>query len=198
MKIQWNKVTWYSKLGAVIVFLFVIPFISFQIGRKYEQVQMSIDTELSTLSPNKTADTDDQEIDNALFALIGKDEQPAKKLEFGKYQIFDGHGQISVENMSRGDLNGDGMQDAFVQELWCAASCGQQFALVLKTETGVQAYKVVPPDIETAGYKQYTIKSTDIENGRVNIVANNGTKDISFAYTLTKNAKGEYSLQKIK
>lgn len=34
---QWNTVTWYSKLGAVILFLFVVPILTFYIGREYER-----------------------------------------------------------------------------------------------------------------------------------------------------------------
>lgn len=34
--VQWNKVTWYSKALAVILFLIVVPLLSFHIGRSYE------------------------------------------------------------------------------------------------------------------------------------------------------------------
>ncbi len=37
MKIELNKVTWYSKLLAVILFLFILPGLTFYIGRQYEQ-----------------------------------------------------------------------------------------------------------------------------------------------------------------
>ncbi len=36
MKIEWTKVTWYSKLLAVILFLSIIPSLTFYIGRQYE------------------------------------------------------------------------------------------------------------------------------------------------------------------
>ena len=35
MHIQWNKVTWYSKLLALILFV-ALPFIGFYLGIKYE------------------------------------------------------------------------------------------------------------------------------------------------------------------
>ena len=38
MKIIWNKVTWYSKLAAVIVFLLVL-ILGIYIGRQYQQIQ---------------------------------------------------------------------------------------------------------------------------------------------------------------
>ncbi len=39
MQIHWNKVTWYSKLAAIILFIFIIPALTFYIGMKYEEVQ---------------------------------------------------------------------------------------------------------------------------------------------------------------
>ena len=41
MSIKWNKYTWYSKLGALILFILVIPVISFYIGMQY---QSTVDT----------------------------------------------------------------------------------------------------------------------------------------------------------
>ncbi|MFA6601633.1 MAG: hypothetical protein WCT02_02110 [Candidatus Paceibacterota bacterium] len=38
MTIEWNKVTWYSKLGALILFVIVVPFLTFYIGREYERI----------------------------------------------------------------------------------------------------------------------------------------------------------------
>lgn len=35
MKIEWNRVTWYSKLGAIILFFVVIPVLAFYIGEQY-------------------------------------------------------------------------------------------------------------------------------------------------------------------
>ncbi len=37
MPIKYNKVTWYSKLGAVILFVLVVPCLTFYIGRVYQQ-----------------------------------------------------------------------------------------------------------------------------------------------------------------
>ncbi len=37
MKIEWNKVTWYSKLGAILLFIFVVPIVTFYIGTQYEK-----------------------------------------------------------------------------------------------------------------------------------------------------------------
>jgi hypothetical protein len=37
MKIEWNRVTWYSKLLAVILFILVLPAWTFYLGMKYEE-----------------------------------------------------------------------------------------------------------------------------------------------------------------
>lgn len=42
MKIIWNEVTWYSKLAAVILFLVIVPCITFYIGFKYGEVKTLI------------------------------------------------------------------------------------------------------------------------------------------------------------
>lgn len=39
MRIEWNKVTWYSKLGAIILFIFIVPILCFYIGMRYEQTR---------------------------------------------------------------------------------------------------------------------------------------------------------------
>lgn len=38
--IQWNKVTWYSRLVAIVVFVGIIPTLTFIIGMQYGQLQM--------------------------------------------------------------------------------------------------------------------------------------------------------------
>jgi len=39
--IEWNRVTWYSKLGAIILFLGVIPALCFYIGTQYEVIAVT-------------------------------------------------------------------------------------------------------------------------------------------------------------
>ncbi|MBC7766839.1 hypothetical protein H7Y21_02505 [Arenimonas sp.] len=39
MQIQWNKVTWYSRLAAIILFILLIPMLTFYIGMKYQEVK---------------------------------------------------------------------------------------------------------------------------------------------------------------
>lgn len=49
MKIEFNKVTWYSRLTAEIVFLLVIPVLAFYIGRQFESVITLYDTSNSAI-----------------------------------------------------------------------------------------------------------------------------------------------------
>jgi hypothetical protein len=38
LMIKWNEITWYSRLGAIILFLGVVPALSFYIGIQYESI----------------------------------------------------------------------------------------------------------------------------------------------------------------
>lgn len=37
--IKFNEVTWYSKLAAVILFIILLPILTFYIGMQYQQVK---------------------------------------------------------------------------------------------------------------------------------------------------------------
>ena len=37
MNIKFNEVTWYSKLGAVVLFLLIVPILTFIVGRQYQE-----------------------------------------------------------------------------------------------------------------------------------------------------------------
>lgn len=50
MDIQWNSVTWYSRLGALLFFLFVLPTLTFCIGREYEKTLQTISL-IDSISP---------------------------------------------------------------------------------------------------------------------------------------------------
>ena len=39
--IEWNQVTWYSKLGAIILFISIVPALCFYIGIQYQLAQQS-------------------------------------------------------------------------------------------------------------------------------------------------------------
>ncbi len=55
MTIEWNKVTWYSKLAAVIVFLLVLV-LGFYIGLQYEKLQITKNYSQIEASENEGVD----------------------------------------------------------------------------------------------------------------------------------------------
>jgi len=52
MKIQWNNVTWYSRLIALILFI-ALPFAGFYLGMKYQEAVNPSTTKIATNSANK-------------------------------------------------------------------------------------------------------------------------------------------------
>ncbi|MEI8337967.1 MAG: hypothetical protein WCF92_02360 [bacterium] len=52
MKIKFNEVTWYSKLGAVIVLFIIVPLISFYLGNYYQETKFIIKN-ISKVAPQK-------------------------------------------------------------------------------------------------------------------------------------------------
>lgn len=58
MKIEWNKVTWYSKLLAIILFLLAIPSLTFYIGKEYEKTLASYVLLPENQSPISTTKND--------------------------------------------------------------------------------------------------------------------------------------------
>jgi hypothetical protein len=42
MMIQWNTVTWYSRILSIIVFVGIMPAVNFYIGVQYEQTQAAL------------------------------------------------------------------------------------------------------------------------------------------------------------
>lgn len=109
MHIEFNKVTWYSKLGALILFIVVVPAITFYFGRKYEEVRiLSSSINIGTVSNSSKSSVDYL---NSTYIIDGdtikfKDGKADSEYEtiFGKPIIF-GNPTIS-------DINGDGKDDA--------------------------------------------------------------------------------------
>jgi hypothetical protein len=42
--IEWNEYTWYSKLGAIILFILVVPVLAFYVGVQYEETLETLDS----------------------------------------------------------------------------------------------------------------------------------------------------------
>ncbi len=101
MQIEFNKVTWYSKLGALILFIFVIPSLTFYIGRKYEEVQnLSIYTEIPDSKIIKSLNSDYL---NSTYNIDGE----TIILKNGKADNVTIFGKPVMA-----DLNGDNKEDA--------------------------------------------------------------------------------------
>ena len=71
MNIEFNKVTWYSKLGAIILFLLFLPMLTFYIGMQYEKTSEIIKKE-NTMGQNVTSGVDDSLILSLASAYNGK------------------------------------------------------------------------------------------------------------------------------
>ncbi len=109
MYIEFNKVTWYSKLGALILFIIIIPALTFYIGRKYEEVKI-LNNSINTNISNKTVVSKVDYL-NYTYTIDGdtikfKDGKADSEYEtiFGKPIIFG--------NPTIADLDGDKKDDA--------------------------------------------------------------------------------------
>lgn len=71
MIIEWNKVTWYSKLGALIVFIVVIPFLTFVIKNEYEKTIEVLDAS-SSLTETQYRSTGTRNVASINSGIIGK------------------------------------------------------------------------------------------------------------------------------
>lgn len=40
--LEWNRVTWYSRLAALLVFLLMVPAVSFYVGTQYERTMEAL------------------------------------------------------------------------------------------------------------------------------------------------------------
>lgn len=71
--IEWNKVTWYSRWGAVILFLVVVPVLSFYIGTEYEALRQTFSTTTSPKDIVQNIDTGDDDVETALTLKEAED-----------------------------------------------------------------------------------------------------------------------------
>ncbi|HUX80851.1 MAG TPA: hypothetical protein VMV38_00830 [Candidatus Paceibacterota bacterium] len=70
MKIEWNKVTWYSKLAASIVFVATF-FLAFHLGISWEQTQVEMARTQLPVSNGDATTTDGTSIPNASGSVCG-------------------------------------------------------------------------------------------------------------------------------
>ena len=59
--IKWNEITWYSRLGAIVLFIGVVPTLSFYLGVQYQAVIAIQQSQITTISPIKVTATSSTE-----------------------------------------------------------------------------------------------------------------------------------------
>jgi len=113
--------------------------------------------------------------DIAIISAINKLEGiQFKQNAQGTYAATRPGGQnYTINLITKGDLNGDGFQDAVVSGLGCGASCGSTFIVVInKNGNSTGAFFVDPGGFVMSGANQYGIKNISINNGILTINAN--------------------------
>ncbi|MFA6552164.1 MAG: hypothetical protein WCT19_01535 [Candidatus Paceibacterota bacterium] len=105
MTIEFNKVTWYSNIVAIIIFVGTF-YIGYYLGGQAEKVKQSSDSNYQTVVASDKPENATFTIDNSKITLVnGKFEK----------QIPDSSSKIKATMFGApiyGDLNGDGKEDA--------------------------------------------------------------------------------------
>jgi hypothetical protein len=121
MSIKFNEVTWYSKLGAVILFLLVVPILTFYIGREYEATVIALKEAGPVTAPVKTSSTavhQSASIDPLNATYFIDDEQVTLVNGVAEESVVPGSAAKLETHVFGapvyGDLNGDGQQDAIL------------------------------------------------------------------------------------
>ncbi len=96
MHIEFNKVTWYSKLGALILFIIVIPLLTFYFGMKYQEIVV-LNNSIQSINISKS------DFLNLSYNIDGEE----IKLVNGKSPSMRIFGEPVVV-----DINGDNREDA--------------------------------------------------------------------------------------
>ena len=77
----------------------------------------------------------------------------------------EGYSLFTVNTITKGDLNNDGLEDAFVWGTGCGASCGSIFFVVLNQGNNTDGFTVAPEGFTSSGAGKYSIESAKILNG---------------------------------
>jgi hypothetical protein len=99
MHIVWNKVTWYSKLAAVIFFIAVFPTLTFYIGREYQETVGILSTKSETQKVVVSANS--EEIDSGIYGIVYKKGTPFQ----GGLRITSKTSNVIVETTPNSDGN---------------------------------------------------------------------------------------------
>ncbi len=131
-------------------------------GTSSSQIQ---NTQQATPSDNKRLS--DTEILSTLSATYNVNFQ---KTANGSYQgkfLDNPAGNVSVNSITIGDLNNDGLEDAVVHVTVCGGSCGSQFDAVINGPT-TRDIRLLP-DFTTVSAAQVSVKNISIDQGIISI-----------------------------
>lgn len=143
----------------------------------------------------------DKDIDNAIIAESNTDGVILKKKDANEFDLINGHGALNIFNIAKGDLNGDGFEDALVLGNRCSDSCDITLTVILNHNTTLESFNLNPYGIKNAGAGQATFKNASIRNGIIYITFNTDadSKDKTFAYVLSStNGTARFYLERQK
>ena len=199
-KIEWNKVTWYSRLISLVVFLLVLPLLTFYIGIQYEKTDSEsreIPEQNSYIPHNLNTRVkvsrvlSDSDIMRGVIKVFEQEDKIKVVEEKGNLSFIDESGKKfggwNQIKLARGDIDTDGVEDALIVGTWCAASCGTTFTIALANN---EVFNVKPDGIETSGWMQYAIQKVEIKNGLIYVTADThkkGEERKVFEYRLEQN-----------
>ncbi len=116
MSIKFNEVTWYSKLGAAIFFLVVLPVLLYYVNMQYREVKILLNEAKAPVIVEKESDTQEVFLNllNGTY-LIG-DQEVSFIDGISEQEISPGSASKIVTRIFgqpvRGDISGDGQEDA--------------------------------------------------------------------------------------
>ena len=155
-----------------------------QTQNQQQNTEDPLNVDINILSNDKIIDS----IEKIFNAEFTKNDQ-------GKYEAISEQTQSSsyINSITKGDLNNDGIEDAFVWGTGCGASCGSFFIVVINhNENLVDSFSVSPEDFVMSGAAQYAVKDISIDSGIISINArvpnfDGTTVDSVFNYHLVGN-----------
>jgi hypothetical protein len=157
--IEWNRVTWYSRLAAIIFFIGVLPVLTFCMGKQYAEVRTQESYTVSTVAPIYVPE---QATENSLTPeLIEKLDGLSQVGDVYECPPSDDGGICWTELLYRGDVNMDGYEDAIIMSASCGGSCGRVVLLYLNQQGN--DLKGLPFD-EKLGIKTSSANKTELGN----------------------------------
>ncbi len=166
-----------TPIGIVIIFAAAVVLLGGVFGWQYYRNSKLQDTNYNQIQ--------NQKLENAAVLLSEENILSAiENLEMIKLQKYNNFyrsapegGQgiywYGLDSITKGDLNGDGMEDAFVSSTGCGASCSSIFTIVISQKgASPKTFRVFPPYFVGSGAGQYSTNTITINNGTISIGVN--------------------------